>query len=120
MSGHLFVAHGDLLRVAWMPSWCPAPAVRTRRDPCERGVASAWVGELGAAVQDGFLDDAPDASRPVVRAIDSDGIRRPAVWAGFSGDQGDEPLASYTRVVGAFIAQAGLTPAPTPRPDHAR
>lgn len=108
MSGHLFVVHGDLLGVACDAILVPSGSGVDQAGSVRAGhVTSAWVKELGSAVQDGFLDDAPDASRPVVRVIDSDGIRRPALWAGFSGDRGDEPLAFYTRVVDAFIAQAG-------------
>lgn len=100
MSGHLFVVHGDLSGRCMNAILVPSGSGVDEAGSVRAGhVTSAWVGELGAAVQDGFLDDAPDASRPVVRAIDSDGIRRPAVWAGFSGDQGDEPLAFNTRVV---------------------
>jgi len=108
MSGHLFVVHGDLLGVACDAIVVPSGSgVDQARSVRAGHVTSAWVGELGPAVQDGFLDDAPDASRPVVRVVDGDGIRRSAVWAGFSGDRGDEPLEFYTRVVDAFIAQAG-------------
>lgn len=108
MSGHLFVVHGDLLGVACDAILVPSGSGVDQAGSVRAGHAtSAWVGELGPAVQDSFLDDAPDASRPVVRVIDRDGIRRPAVWAGFSGDQGDESLAFYTRVVDAFIAHAG-------------
>jgi hypothetical protein len=39
--------------------------------------------------------------------VEHDTIRRPAVWAGFTGDRGDEPLEFYTRVVDAFIREAG-------------
>ena len=90
-------ARGDLLGVACGAILVPSGSGVDQAGSVRTGhVTSAWVGELGSAVQDGFLDDAPDASRPVVRVIDRDGIRRPAVWAGFSGDQGDEPLAFYT------------------------
>lgn len=108
MSGHLFVVRGDLLGVACDAILIPSGTGIDEGGTLRAGhVTTAWLGELGAAVQGGFLLDAPDAERPVTRALDADGIRRPAIWAGFSGDQDDEPLGFYTRVVDAFIGEAG-------------
>ncbi len=108
MSGHLFIVHGDVLGIACDAILVPSGTCEDQAGSARPGhVRSAWRGELEAAVQEGFLDDAPDGSRPVVRVIDGGGIQRPAVWAGFTGDRPEEPLGFYTRVVDAFIAEAG-------------
>src|SRR4051812_30852839 len=108
MSGHLFVVHGDLLGVACDAILVPSGTGVDQAGTVRPGrVTPAWVGELGTAVQGGFLLKAPEAECPVTQVRGADGIRRPAVWAGFSGDQHDEPLDFYTRVVDAFIGEAG-------------
>lgn len=108
MSGHLFIVRGDLLGVACDGFLVPsgtgiddAGTVRAGR------ITEAWVDELGSAARGGFLVNAPDSERVVTRVVDGDGIKRPAVWAGFTGDEGDEPLGFYTRVVDAFVREAG-------------
>lgn len=108
MTGHLFVVQGDLLGVACdavlIPSGTGADGAGVTRPG---RVTSGWLADLGGAVQNGFLVDAPDAERPVVMVVEPDDIRRPAVWAGFTGDRGDEPLDFHTRVVDGFIRGAG-------------
>lgn len=108
MSGHLFVVHGDLLSIACDALLIPSGTNRDDAGAVRSGhVTPAWLGELDEAVRDGFLVDAPDAQRPAGTVVARNGIRRPAVWAGFTGDRGDESLEFYTRVVDAFISKAG-------------
>jgi len=108
MSGHLFVVRGDVLGVACDAVLVPSGTALDDHGAVRPGfVTEVWRAELGETVSEGFLVDPPDAKRPVVRIIEPDGIGRPAVWAGFSGDRGDEPLEFYTRVVEAYINEAG-------------
>ena len=108
VSGHLFVVHGDLLGIACDAVLVPSGSQYDGAGDRRMGhVRPAWHGVLRDAVHDGFLLDAPDRERSVIWVFESDGIRRPAVWAGFTGDRPDEPLEFYTRVVDAFVQEAG-------------
>lgn len=108
MSGHLFVVQGDLLGVACDALLIPSGTALNDAGVIRPGhVTATWRAELGAALVGDFLADAPDATRPVVRVAAAHGIRRPALWAGFTGDRGDESLDFYTRVVEVFVREAG-------------
>lgn len=107
MGGHLFIVHGDVLGVACDAILIPSGTGQEGDRQRAGEVMSAWISELGDCVRGRFLIDAPDAARRVVKVREGDGIRLPAIWAGFTGDRGNEPLAFYTEVVSAFIAQAG-------------
>lgn len=103
MAGHLFIVRGDILTLA-----CDAVLVPTGMADGRAGFAMAPFRQaLGSAVRDGFLTDPPDAEHRVVLVRDADTIRNPAVWAGFTGDRGDEPVQWFAEAIRAFVFEAG-------------
>src|SRR5438034_1041666 len=108
MGGHLFVVQGDVLALACDAILVPSGTGVTADGALRPGhVTAHWTIVLDSAIEDGFLVDPPDAQRPVVLVASGDGIRHPALWAGFTGDQGDEPLEFFVRAVAAFVREAG-------------
>jgi len=108
VSGHLFIVHGDVLGVACdavlIPSGTGVDATgRTRPGH----VTGGWTSILGSALEDGFLSEAPDTTRRVTLVVEGGGIVKPALWAGFTGDRGDEGLGFFQRTVSAFAHEAG-------------
>lgn len=108
MGGHLFVVQGDLLHVA-----CDAILIPSGTHPDGDGhwapghVTAPWRDALGPALTGTYLIEPSDAGRPAVRVAEGRGITEPALWAGFTGDRGDEPLAFFVRALDAFVREAG-------------
>jgi hypothetical protein len=115
MGGHLFVVHGDVLKLACDAILIPSGTSTDITGSLRPGhVTPHWSEALGTAVEGTFLMDAPDGRRPVVRVSANNGIRDPTLWAGFTGDRADESPAFFARAVTAFVREAGQCARETP------
>jgi len=102
MAGHLFIVRGNLLDLA-----CDALLVPSGSEGgCPGFVTEHWRAELGSLAVDGILERAPDQSDRVVLVRERDTIKRPALWAGFTGHKGDEPVEWYAEAVDEFVRAA--------------
>lgn len=77
---------------------CDALLVRSGTDGGRLGfVTERWRRELGDLAVDGFLERVPGESDRVVLIREGDTIKQLALWAGFTGDRGDEPVEWYAK-----------------------
>jgi SIR2-like domain len=100
--GHLFIVRGDLLLLA-----CDAILVPSGSENGRPGfVTEHWQAELRSELRDGFLHEAPDAARRVIPIRAGKTIRDPGVWAGFTGDAGNESVDWYAAAASEFVRLA--------------
>lgn len=103
MAGHLFIVRGDLLRLA-----CDAIMVPSGEGHHGYGFISrqVWRDALGDLVDpSGYLRDPPGPDRRVIKTHSGEGIARPSIWGGHTGESHRAP-DWYAAAIGEFIEAA--------------